>query len=365
MRCRPSSDRPNATSSASGSEADSPSRGLKPAASQPKRNRIKYGSHERTIRHGFVSTPDAKRLLAIVGPTATGKSALALRLAERLRGEVINADSRQIYRGMDIGTAKPSNDDRERVPHRLIDIADPAEPFSLGRYLDLASEALSDCWSRDVLPIVAGGTGQYVWALLEGWQVPRVAPDRELRSELEARAARDGPQPLLDELRRVDPAYAARVDPQNVRRIIRAIEVYRRTGRPLSSCQTRLPPDFSWLVIGLSCPREELYRRIDARVNAMIGAGLVDEVRGLIEGGCGCDRPSMSSIGYRQVCQHLAGELSIEETIARIKTETHRLVRMQQNWFRAGDPRIRWVDVTAGDPFAEALRVVESELATP
>jgi len=312
-----------------------------------------------------MSASGAKRLLAIVGPTATGKSALAIRLAERLRGEVINADSRQVYRGMDIGTAKPSNEDRERVPHRLIDIGDPAEPFSLGRYLDLASEALHDCWSRDALPIVAGGSGQYVWALLEGWQVPRVAPDRELRAELEAQAAREGPQPLLDELQRVDPAYAARVDPQNVRRIIRAIEVYRRTGRPLSSCQTRLPPDFSWLVIGLACRREELYRRIDARVDAMIASGLVDEVRGLIDRGCGCDRPSMSSIGYRQVCEHLGGGLSLEEAIARIKTETHRLARMQHNWFRAGDPRIHWLDVPDGDPFAEALRVVESELGTP
>lgn len=304
----------------------------------------------------------AKRLLAIVGPTATGKTTLALRLAEWLGGEVVNADSRQVYREMDIGTAKPTAEERERVRHWLIDVADPDEPFSLGRYLDLAGEALSDCWSRGALPVLVGGTGQYVWALLEGWQVPRVPPDRRLRAELEAQAEREGPQRLLEELARVDPEYAVRVDPRNIRRVIRALEVYRRTGRPLSACQTRQPPDFAWTVIGLTCARDELYRRIDARVDNMMAAGLLDEVRSLVERGYGCDLPAMSGIGYRQVCQHLAGELSLEEAVARIKTETHRLARMQHTWFRQDDVRIHWLDVTAGDPFAEALRVVESKL---
>ncbi|MBI4571389.1 MAG: tRNA (adenosine(37)-N6)-dimethylallyltransferase MiaA [Chloroflexi bacterium] len=315
----------------------------------------------RLERLGY-SNRGERALLAIVGPTATGKTALAVRLAERLGGEVVNADSRQVYRGMDTGTAKPSAGDRATVRHHLFDIVAPDEPFSLGRYLDLAHEAVDDCWSRGALPIVAGGTGQYVWALLEGWQVPRVAPDPALRAELEARAERAGAAALLEELERVDPAYAARVDRSNVRRIVRALEVYRRTGRPLSACQTRDTPDWDALIVGLACPREELYRRIDARVDAMLAAGLVEEVRGLIERGYGCALPAMSGIGYRQVCQHLAGELSLEEAAARIKTETHRLARMQHAWFRAGDPRIRWVDVSAGDPFVEALRVVESKL---
>lgn len=304
----------------------------------------------------------ANRLLAIVGPTATGKTALALRLAERLGGEVVNADSRQVYQGMDIGTAKPTAEERARVRHWLIDTAEPDQPFSLGRYLDLANAALADCWSRSALPILVGGTGQYVWALLEGWRVPRVPPDPRLRAELEAQAEREGPHPLLEELERVDPAYAARVDRQNLRRVIRALEVYRRTGRRLSACRTRVPPDFSWVAVGLTCAREELYRRIDARVEAMMAAGLVDEVRGLVERGYGCHLPAMSGIGYRQVCQHLAGELPLEEAVARIKTESHRLARMQYTWFRLDDPRIRWLDVTAGDPFTEALRVVESKL---
>jgi tRNA dimethylallyltransferase len=313
----------------------------------------------------MAASDSPKRLIAIVGPTATGKTALAARLAERLGGEIVNADSRQVYRGMDIGTAKPAAEERARARHWLIDVADPDEPFSLGRYLDLANEALADCWARGVLPLLTGGTGQYVWALLEGWEVPRVPPDPQLRAELEARAEREGAASLIEELERVDPAYADRVDKQNVRRVIRALEVYRRTGRPISSCQTRRPPSVAWSAIGLCCERVELYRRIDARVDAMVAAGLVDEVRGLIERGYGCDLPAMSGIGYRQVCQHLAGELSLAEAIERVKTETHRLSRMQRNWFRERDPRIHWIDATAGDPFAEALRVVESELGRP
>jgi tRNA dimethylallyltransferase len=307
-------------------------------------------------------------LLAVVGATATGKTALAARLGERLGGEVINADSRQVYRGMDVGTAKATAEDRGRARHWLLDVVEPDDPFSLGRYLDLAHEALDDCWSRGVLPILTGGSGQYVWALLEGWQVPRVPPDEALRAELEAQAAREGLGALVAELERVDPAYAARVDRRNPRRVIRAIEVYRRTGQPVSppeADQTRRPLEASWRVIALSCPRDELYRRIDTRVDGMIAAGLVEEVRGLVERGYGCDLPSLSGIGYRQVCQHLAGELSLNEAIARIKTETHRLARMQDAWFRRDDARIDWIDLRAGDPLEEALRVVESKLLRP
>ncbi|MGB2695787.1 MAG: tRNA (adenosine(37)-N6)-dimethylallyltransferase MiaA [Dehalococcoidia bacterium] len=307
-------------------------------------------------------TPDKpQRLVALVGATATGKTALAVRLAERLGGEIINADSRQVYRGMDVGTAKPTPEERERVRHWLVDVANPDEPFSLGRFVELADEALQDCWSRGVLPLLAGGTGQYIWALLEGWRVPRVPPDRKLRAELEALAQRAGPEALIAELERVDPESAERIDPHNVRRVIRAIEVYRVTGRPLSAWRTHEPPQFESTVIGLSCERAELYRRIDARVDAMMEVGLVAEARGLIERGYACDLPSMSGIGYRQVCQHLAGELTLDEAVARIKTETHRLARMQHTWFRADDARTHWIDVAAADPFVEAMRVVESK----
>ncbi|MEX2160037.1 MAG: tRNA (adenosine(37)-N6)-dimethylallyltransferase MiaA [Dehalococcoidia bacterium] len=300
-------------------------------------------------------------LVAIVGPTATGKTALAVRLAEHFGGEIVNADSRQVYRGMDIGTAKPSAAELSNARHHLVDIVDPDEPFSLGSYLDLAHEALDDCWSRGVLPLLTGGTGQYVWALLEGWQVPRVPPDPELRAALEAQAARDGAESLLRRLDEVDPEYGARVDRNNLRRVIRALEVFERTGRPISSCQSREPLDARSAIVGLTCERMELYRRIDERVDAMMAAGLLDEARGLVERGYGRELPAMSGIGYRQICQHLSGELSLEEAVERIKTETHRLARMQYTWFRLDDSRIHWLDVAAGDPYAEALRIVESE----
>ena len=303
-----------------------------------------------------------RKLVAVVGPTATGKTELALRLALAFEGEIIGADSRQVFRWLDIGTDKPTAEQRARVPHYLVDVADPDEEFGLARYVDLAQAALDNIWSRGRQPFLAGGTGQYVWALLEGWQVPRVGPDRALRRELEERAEREGPQTLLAEVAALDPETARRLDPRNVRRLVRALEVMRRTGRPLSACQARRPPDFPWLALGLDLPSEQPYRRIDARVDAMMDAGLVEEVTGLLERGYSPRLPSMSGIGYRQVCQYLAGELSLEDAVARIKTETHRLARHQRNWFRRDDRRIHWLDASAGDPYDEAARLVESEL---
>ena len=299
-----------------------------------------------------------QRVIAIVGPTATGKSDLAVRLASRVDGEVMNADSRQVYRGLDIGTAKPSPAERARVRHWLVDVVDPDEAFGLADFLQLAQGALRDCWRRGVVPIVCGGTGQYVWALLEGWELPRVPPDERLRAELEALVAERGLDRLIAELRAADERYVNRIDTRNPRRVIRAVEVLRHTGR-LPGCERRSEPAFASTIIGLTCPRDELYRRIDARVDAMIGAGLVDEVRALNDRGYSCELPSMSSIGYRQVCQHLAGEMALDEAVQRIKTETHRLARMQRNWFKASDERIHWIDITEGDPFPEALRLVE------
>ena len=301
-----------------------------------------------------------QKVIAIVGDTATGKTALAIELARRLGGEfeAVNADSRQVYRSMDIGTAKPTAAERGALPHRLIDIVNPDEGFSLGRWLQLAKEALGEVWEQGRVPIVVGGTGQYVCALLEGWRVPRVPPQEELRREMEARP----PEELLAELHRVDPESQEFIEPKNVRRVIRALEVYYATGKPLSHWRTKDAPRFETLVIGLRMAREALYERIDGRVEAMMASGFPEEVRGLVDRGYGCDLPAMSSIGYRQVCQHLAGELSLEEAVVRIKTETHRLARMQHNWFAADDERIHWIDVTAGDPLPEALRVVDLHL---
>jgi tRNA dimethylallyltransferase len=301
-------------------------------------------------------------IVAVVGATATGKTRVAIELARRLRGEVVNADSRQVYRGMDIGTAKPTAEEQAAVPHRLLDVADPDDPMTLARFLDLAHAALADAWSRSLVPVVAGGTGQYVWALLEGWTVPRVAPDRALRAELEALAAREGPGAIAAMLREVDPESAESIDRNNVRRLIRAIEVTRATGRPFSAWRRSEPPEFDAHIIGLRLERGDLYRRIDARVDRMIDAGLVDEVRRLERDGYGGDLPALASIGYREVCAHLRGEMSLSEASERIKQETHRLARMQHTWFRAGDERIQWVDADAPDLMEQALATLPAGL---
>jgi tRNA dimethylallyltransferase len=299
----------------------------------------------------------SRKLIAIVGQTATGKTALAVDLARRLGGEIIGADSRQVYRHMEIGTARPTAAERGTVPHHLIDVADPDEPFSLGRWLELAHQALDQIWARDRQPFLVGGTGQYVWALLEGWQVPRVPPQPPLRRELEAKPA----DALVEELMRADPESAARIDPRNLRRVIRALEVYRSTGKPLSHWRTRNPPPLDALIIGLSAPRQELHRRIDRRVDAMMEAGLVEEVRRLRAMGHQPDLPSMSGIGYREICEHLAGDTDHATAVARIKTGTHRLARHQHSWFKMDDPRIHWLP--AGDDASTgAARLVEEWL---
>jgi tRNA dimethylallyltransferase len=295
-----------------------------------------------------------RKLIGIVGPTASGKTSLAIDLARRIDGEIIGADSRQVYRGMDVGTAKPAAQEQADARHHLIDVVEPDESFSLGCWLDLANEALERIWAREKQPLLAGGTGQYVWALLEGWRVPRVPPDGELRAELESRAPAD----LVEELRLVDQGAEEFVDPRNVRRVVRALEVYHATGKPFSHWRTKEPAEFESLVIGLRMPREALYRRIDERVEAMFAAGLVSEVRELLEEGYSRELPSMSGIGYREVCLYLAGEIDLETAVARTKTGTHRLARHQNSWFKLGDERIQWVE--AGEGAAdEAMRLLE------
>lgn len=291
-----------------------------------------------------MSTESSKpiRLLAIVGPTAVGKSALALRLAERFHGAIISADSRLIYRGMDIGTAKPTPEERARVPHYLVDILNPDEPFGLAQYQELAYQAIADAHHKGFLPLLVGGTGQYVWAVLEGWSIPRVPPQPALRAELEEQARREGPEALHRRLAELDPTAAARIDPRNVRRVIRALEVCLTAGAPISELQRKSPPPYDTLIIGLQMERAALYARIDARVEQMIAAGLVEEVRGLLAAGYPPDLPAFSSVGYRQIIAYLRGEASLEEAVARIKRDTRRLVHQQSIWFRADDPRIRW-----------------------
>jgi tRNA dimethylallyltransferase len=290
-----------------------------------------------------------KPLLAIVGPTAVGKSALAVDLARKLDGEVVNADSRQVYRGMEIGTAVPSPDELAAAPHHLYGIVTPDQGFSLARFLALATETIEGIHARGRLPILVGGTGQYVWALLKGWRAPSVPPDSQLRRELEAEAERDGPEALHRRLGVVDPTAAARIDPRNVRRTVRALEVHHATGVPFSLAGRRATPPYRTLVLGLTTPiRAELHARIDARVDAMMVSGWLDEVRRLLDRGHSADLPALSSVGYRELSRHLAGEMGLEEAVRGVKAGHRQLVRRQHTWFKRDDGRIRWIVVGEG-----------------
>ena len=301
-------------------------------------------------------------LVTIVGPTATGKSDLAIYLAQEFDGEVINADSRQVYRYMDIGTAKLSREGLTLVPHHLIDIKNPDEDFSLAQYKEMATGIITDIHERGKLPILAGGSGQYVRALLEGWEVPKVEPDPELRERLEEKAAEGKADELYHELEEVDPEAARTIDPRNVRRVIRALEVSSQTGKPFSQLRTRQAPLYDTLVIGLTTGRKELYRRIDLRVDSMIENGLIDEVKKLKKMGYGASIPTMSGIGYRQIMMYLDGEISLESAIQQIKTETHRLVRRQYNWFSLSDERIKWLDIQ--DDFKEEAKELVADFVS-
>lgn len=287
-----------------------------------------------------------KQVVAIVGPTAVGKSRLALHLGQIFAGEVVNADSRQVYRFMDIGTAKPTTQERALVPHHLIDIINPDQSFSLALYQDLAYQVISDVQSRGKLPILAGGSGLYVWSVIEGWKVPRLPPNTRLRQSLEEKAAKEGSQVLYTELEKVDPVAARKIGPFNVRRLIRALEVCYETVTPFSQFWQKEPPSWEIQIIGLTLERGELYRRIDARVDRMIEQGLVNEVRLLIEKGYSLALPSLSSLGYREIGKYLHGEITLPEAIQKLKFQTHRFARKQYAWFRLGDRRIHWFDAT-------------------
>jgi len=284
-------------------------------------------------------------VIAIVGPTAVGKSELALHLAQYFSSEIISADSRQVYRCMDIGTNKPTLAERASVPHHVIDVVEPDEDFNLAMYHQLAMEAMKAVQRKGKFPLLVGGSGLYVWSLVEGWKIPEVPPDRKLRRQLESRAEQEDSQSLYRELQAIDATAAAKINSSNVRRIVRALEIYYATGQPPSQVQHKEAPAFSVLVIGLTQERGELYRRIDGRVDKMIQRGLGEEVEQLLKRGYSSSLPSMSGIGYKQIGQFLRGEMTLPEAIDKIKYETHRLARHQYAWFRLSDSRIHWFDV--------------------
>ena len=297
-------------------------------------------------------------LLVLTGPTAVGKSVLALELADHLQAEIVSADSRTVYIGMDIATAKPSLADRQRVPHHLIDIIKPNQEFSLADFLELAQVAINDIAGRGRLPMLVGGTVQYINALVEGWRVPRVAARPELRERLEQEAAQRGSQALYDDLKTLDPAAAEHINPLNVRRIVRALEVYELTGQLFSASQGKSDvPPYRTLKLALTLDRDQLYARADQRVEAMFEQGLIEEVRTLLANGYAPALPAMSSVGYAQVIGYLNGQFSLDEAKARLKFTTHRYIRQQYSWLRR-DPDLHWLDAARPDLLEHARQLI-------
>lgn len=291
-------------------------------------------------------------LLAVVGPTASGKTSLALSLAERFNGEIVGADSRQIYRGMDIGTAKPTPAQRARVPHHLLDLVSPDEPYTLADYQTDANAAIQGVWARGRLPLLVGGTGLYIRAVVDGLAIPRVPPNAALRAELETQAAAGGGSALHARLAELDPTAAREIAPTNVRRLVRALEVCLLTGQPFSAQRGARPTPYNLLLLGTTTERQRLYAWADARVDAMLAAGLLDEIHALLARGYTWELPAMSSLGYRELGAYIRGEVRQEAAVERTKLDTHAYIRRQLTWFRP-DMRIRWLD--ASDPGAPAL----------
>jgi len=295
-------------------------------------------------------------LIVIVGPSAVGKTGISIQLAERLNGEIVSADSRLFYRGMDIGTAKPTPEERRGVPHHLIDVADPNATWSLAVFQQAAAKVIAGIHGRGRLPLLVGGTGQYIHAVTHGWTPPVTSPDAQLRAELEARAEATGRLALHAELQELDPAAAERIDPRNVRRTVRALEVIRLTGRKFSEQRGQAESGYRLLTIGLIRPRPELYARVDARIEAMFAAGLLDEVQGLLDSGCSPNLPTMSAIGYRECVSVLQGHMDVEQAKVEMRRLTRIFVRRQAAWFKLDDPSIHWFE--AGKARVEEIEEV-------
>ncbi len=259
---------------------------------------------------------------------------------------------------MDIGTAKPSRDERTRIPHHLIDIVDPDENFSLAEFQKTANQAINNIQRNGKLPLLVGGTGQYIKAITEGWTIPKVAPDYELRARLEKRAENGEGDNLHKELEKIDPEGAKQIDKRNVRRVIRALEVVMTSGTAFSKLTGKSRPPYQIFTIGLTADRKTLYQRTDSRADKMIETGLIGEVEKLMRMGYSPELPAMSGIGYRQISKYLKGEASLAAAVDNIKTETHRFIRHQYNWFRLDDEGIRWYDIGNPDTESTIMRAV-------
>ncbi|WP_245574278.1 tRNA (adenosine(37)-N6)-dimethylallyltransferase MiaA [Desulfovirgula thermocuniculi] len=286
-------------------------------------------------------------LVVIVGPTAVGKTAVAVEVAKKIGGEIVSADSMQVYRYMDIGTAKPTEEERQGIPHHMIDVVDPAEAYSVALYQAQARRCIREIWERGRVPLLVGGTGLYVKAVLEPLHFAGAGVDEAFRRRMCAVAREKGPLAVYRLLKEVDPEAAERIHPHNVKRVIRALEIYHLTGRPMSQRLQELkedPPPYRAVLYGLTMEREKLYRRIEARVDEMLQRGLVEEVRGLLERGYGPGLVSMQGLGYKEMAAYLRGLSTLSEAVYLLKRNTRRFAKRQFTWFKK-DGRICWIDV--------------------
>ncbi|WP_409294288.1 tRNA (adenosine(37)-N6)-dimethylallyltransferase MiaA [Peribacillus sp. SCS-26] len=304
-----------------------------------------------------------EKVLAIIGPTAVGKTRLSVELAQRFNGEIISGDSMQIYRGMDIGTAKITPAEMDGIPHHLIDIKDPHESFNAAEFQRLASGLISDITARGRLPIIAGGTGLYIQSVLYGYQFPDMPSDEAYRGLLEEKAAALGPEAVYRELQAVDPESAARIPYQNTRRVIRALEIYHCTGRTMSEQLEDQPKELKYdsLVVGLDMEREKLYSRINQRVDIMAAQGLKEEVQTFYRQGLR-DCQSIQAIGYKELYDYFDGTVSFEEALENLKQNSRRYAKRQLTWFR-NKMEVAWFDMGSGDPFPKKVEDISAFIA--
>ena len=303
-------------------------------------------------------------VVTVIGATATGKTSLGIDLAQHFDAEVVNADSRLFYRGMDIGTAKPTTPERRGIVHHLIDILEPHQDYSLSDFLNDAGEAISDIARRGKLPIVVGGTGQYIWGLLEGWEVPKIPPNPALRNELETLLRDEGLGALHKRLLATRACGVDQVEILNPRRLIRAIERAVATGDAMGGAGKSSEPPYDALVIGLNAPRELLHTRVEERIDRMFASGWRKEIEHLMEIGVTREMRSMSAIGYRQLIDHINGELDWSAMREEILIGNHRLIGAQNNWFKMRDKRISWIDISGGEFVKKAISWVDDWLST-
>lgn len=304
------------------------------------------------------------KVIMLIGATASGKTGLAIQLAQALRTEIISADSRYLYRQLNIGTAKPSAEEVSKVRHYLINCADLDQPWSIGEYKAEAENLIHKLNDEGKIPILTGGTGQYIRSLLQNWQIPELEADERMRKVLEGIGGNIGFEKLHENLRVLDAEAASFIDYQNHRRTVRAIEVIFKTGLRFSQVRSKQEPPFDSLIIGLKWERAELFQRIDARIEQMLDEGFIDEVRELVESGYKDALLKMGVIGYSELIAFLDGEISLEEAKTLIKRNTRKYVRRQANWFKPTDPEIHWLNAQDPDILQKMLDLVRTKFVT-